>query len=188
MSVARLLTVLFSLCLHVGMAGILYFFSGDIPASGERVYHVSLAEVAGEDLNAANPDAPGLPPAEAPAPEVAPSSPEAETAGKPEVNVVSPTPKKEAESDTQLRKKRRNPAEGKQTSSSAPAAETQAPGGVNSFSGNMGGVDAYQLDAVDERPSIVKRVVPEYPDRAHRLRVEGKVDIQIVVDVSGHPK
>lgn len=49
-------------------------------------------------------------------------------------------------------------------------------------------MSAYAEDAVDQRPSISRRVMPEYPDRARRMNMQGQVVVQLVVDVSGNPQ
>ncbi|MFZ5813279.1 MAG: energy transducer TonB [Thermodesulfobacteriota bacterium] len=46
---------------------------------------------------------------------------------------------------------------------------------------------AYGPDAVDERPSVLRRVEPRYPEQARRRREEGKVLVRLVVDAQGRP-
>ncbi|WP_310598880.1 TonB family protein [Desulfobulbus sp.] len=52
----------------------------------------------------------------------------------------------------------------------------------------FGGVAAYKADHVDQRPSIARRVSPEYPLKARRMEVEGEVMVQLVVDKAGQPQ
>lgn len=47
---------------------------------------------------------------------------------------------------------------------------------------------AYKMEQVDERPSIARRAAPEYPKRAKRMSIQGRVGVQVVVDTSGKPK
>lgn len=53
---------------------------------------------------------------------------------------------------------------------------------------NIGGLAAYDVDSVDQRPSIASRVLPEYPSKARRMNVQGRVFVRLVVDASGSPK
>jgi protein TonB len=52
----------------------------------------------------------------------------------------------------------------------------------------FGGLSAYEQDHVDQRPSISRRVTPEYPARAKRMNVEGTVVVELVVDAAGLPR
>ena len=47
---------------------------------------------------------------------------------------------------------------------------------------------AYDNDALDQRPSITRRVAPEYPTKARRMNVQGTVTVQLVVDTAGKPR
>ncbi|WP_296934487.1 energy transducer TonB [uncultured Desulfovibrio sp.] len=51
----------------------------------------------------------------------------------------------------------------------------------------MGGFDAYACDVLDQRPSITRRIEPEYPPRARRMNIQGSVKVRLVVDASGQP-
>jgi len=52
---------------------------------------------------------------------------------------------------------------------------------------SFGGVQADEANAVDERPSVLRGVVPEYPSQARRMRQEGRVLVRVVVDEQGSP-
>ncbi len=52
----------------------------------------------------------------------------------------------------------------------------------------IGGIMAFDTKQVDTLPSIVKRASPEYPNRARRMNIQGKVMVQLVVDTAGNPK
>ncbi|MDR3175018.1 MAG: energy transducer TonB [Desulfovibrio sp.] len=41
---------------------------------------------------------------------------------------------------------------------------------------------------MDQRPSVSRRVKPEYPTRARRMSIEGTVMVELVVDTAGLPK
>jgi len=47
---------------------------------------------------------------------------------------------------------------------------------------SFGGMQAYDANAVDERPSVLREVVPEYPSQARRMRQEDRV-----LDEQGSP-
>ncbi|MDR2604276.1 MAG: energy transducer TonB [Desulfovibrio sp.] len=73
--------------------------------------------------------------------------------------------------------------------STQPQGETSA-ASVRVASGRrqFGGLSAYDQDHVDQRPSISRRVAPEYPSRARRMSIEGTVMVELVVDAVGLPK
>lgn len=52
----------------------------------------------------------------------------------------------------------------------------------------VGGMQAYEADAVDERPSVVRGVRPEYPDKARRRNIEGRVLVRVLIDTQGQPR
>jgi protein TonB len=52
----------------------------------------------------------------------------------------------------------------------------------------FGELSAYEQDHVDQRPSISRRVTPEYPAKAKRMNIEGSVIVELVVDAAGLPK
>jgi len=85
---------------------------------------------------------------------------------------------------------RKPPAE----QASAPSAEAAAPAppAAAAPSGDapltIGGFAAYGEDAVDQPPSVTAQVAPEYPQRARRMNIEGRVDIRLVVDEAGKPQ
>ena len=47
---------------------------------------------------------------------------------------------------------------------------------------------AYETDDVDQRPSVVKNARVEYPRKARRLGLSGRVVVQLVVDTEGKPQ
>ena len=52
----------------------------------------------------------------------------------------------------------------------------------------IGGLMAYETDDVDQRPSVVKNARVEYPRKARRLGLSGRVVVQLVVDTEGKPQ
>ncbi|MDR3176816.1 MAG: TonB family protein [Desulfovibrio sp.] len=52
----------------------------------------------------------------------------------------------------------------------------------------IGGLAAYDADAVDRRPVVSRRVLPEYPEKARRQGVRGRVEVRLIVDASGNPR
>jgi protein TonB len=193
----RCLTLLFSVCLHSTIAGILFLFSADQQAETERVYHVALAEFVSPSIarEAPAPEVPEPaveampPPPPAPEPEVIPPAldPIPEPPKVPEAEILStlkptlpvrtrPMPKP---APTVARPSTQPQGE-------APAAPVQAASGPRSR--QFGGLSAYDQDHVDQRPSISKRVAPEYPSRAKRMSIEGTVMVELVVDTDGLPE
>lgn len=207
--VVRTSTVLFSVVLHGSLAGALCQFSGEPSAGEEPVYHVSLAEFAPPPQPsaplpveaAAEPPAP--PPADpepAPPPEPTPPPiPEPEAAPAPpppapEIKKVSPRKQKETARPEKKRPTRPQPQSVPQEGPPAqapPRAPSPASGGApkeGPAPGQVGGILAYKSNQVDQRPSIAKRITPDYPIRARRMNIEGKIVVQAVIDTSGYPK
>ncbi|GAB1253975.1 energy transducer TonB [Desulfovibrio falkowii] len=75
--------------------------------------------------------------------------------------------------------KTRPPAAGRPAVSSAPAGPVPR---------NVERLSTYDNDALDQRPSITRRVAPEYPTKARRMNVQGTVTVQLVVDTAGKPR
>lgn len=186
MTWSRLLLIFFSMTLHGAAATVLYLFSGSDAASEERVYHVSLAEFAApppalaESVQAAAPPEPEPepepvpPPAPEPEPEPAPDPPK-----EPEVKAISTKKKPDAPPKEKPKPRKADPK---------PTPPAQAEGPPGPRPSQIGGLSAYKSDHVDQRPSIARRVAPEYPNKAKRMNIEGKVLVQLVVDTSGAPK
>ena len=94
----RCLTLLFSLCLHGIVTGILFLFSTGQQAEAERVYHVALAEFVQPGIvqEVPTPETP-TPIAEVAPPPPPPLAPEAETEPSKEpaskvISTIKPTP------------------------------------------------------------------------------------------------
>ncbi len=186
--------VLFSLALHGLIAGSCLLLAGHETAQTQRVYRVALADFATLAQPAAQPG-PAVPepvqpepvqPAPPPSP---PDPPEQKPAPEPE-----PAPVVQAAKKISPRKTDKKPAEAKKTRPAprpAPRPVSQTPavaaGPVGPSARNVGGISAYDSDHIDQRPGITKRVTPEYPGRARRMNMEGRVLVQVIVDTRGMP-
>ena len=170
----RTSTFLFSIGFHAALFGGLYCFSaqGDTVPE-EQVYHVALAELA-------------VPP---PAAEPVPPPPES----------VKPEPKKEPPKTPKISpRKKKETAAPRKVASETPPPPPAAPRSVAlpqavHASGTprpirIGGLMAYETDDVDQRPSVVKNARVEYPRKARRLGLSGRVLVQLVVDTEGRPQ
>ena len=190
-SFANLPTLLFSLGLHGALFGSMYFFAVNAPEPAEQVYHVSLAELA-PPVPPEQP-APPSPPPEEPVPPPPPPPPPPEVKPQPapppppEVKRISP--KKDKRKPVEKPKEKPKPVPPPPPPARpAPAAPAQATRPAGPHPTNVGGLQAYKTSQVTERPSIAKRVTPEYPPMARRQNLEGRVVVQFVVDKSGAPR
>ena len=188
-----------SLGMHALLLGGLLLLGREAPSTKERVYRVTLAEfapAAGSPLTA--PAAPAV--AEKPAqPEPAPQKPDAHPAkpapSKPEAKKISPI-KNETAVPRESVSPAKPPLSTAQSVPSAPAPATTAATTLQAGSAGsagpqprtVGGIDAYACDVLDQRPSITRRVEPEYPTRARRMSIQGSVRVRLVVDSSGQPR
>lgn len=189
MVVRRLLFLLFSFCVHGTAVGALFFFAGHETVMEEQVYRVVLAELAPPETPVAEPveqPPPPPPPPVPPKPESAPPAPapEPKAVEQPKSKKISVKKKNDAP-------KAERPQPVPPAPQPAPAAP-QPPAPTHQHMGpqpqQVGALAAYRSDHVDQRPSIARRVEPEYPVKAKRMEVEGEVMIQLVVDKAGHPQ
>lgn len=170
----------FSLCAHGLLLVGMLLLAHTQTVSQEKVYRVALAEMASAPSLPQPPAAvepPALPSPPAPKVEDSPAKPAPEVP-KPDVKKIGP--KKQ---DTPIKKPQPvtppvqpNPQVAPQTTAAGPQAR------------NIGGLNAYESDALDQRPGITKRVEPEYPAKARRMNIQGKVAVQMVIDTSGMPR
>jgi protein TonB len=175
-----------SVLLHGSIIGAIVAFSSISPVPEERAYRVALAEFSAPATPTAVPGPP-LPQPEPKKPEnsepvIEPPKPNplAERASEPKVKNITTkkaTEKKKPAGETQ-------PA----ASPSPPAPAQAASADLAGPTLHIGDLAAYDADAVDQRPSIAGRIVPEYPHKAQRLNIQGKVFVRLVVDTSGRPK
>lgn len=178
-----------SVLLHAGVAGLALAFSSGGLSRDEQVYRVTLAEFAASAASSPSPASPSpapVPQAETPKPEPA----------KPEPEIKKPPESKTKTINTRKKIQKTKPKQEEQPSAPVQPASTGAgeTAGTGESAGpagpslNIGGLAAYGIDAVDQRPSIARRVVPEYPATARRMGVEGKVVVRLVVDAAGKPR
>ncbi len=179
--------VLFSVLLHATLATAVLAWPGTSEPLPPKVYEVTLAEFAGGPQAAApappqeTPEPPRpAPPPPKPQPKPQPKKEKAISARK--EATAKPAPQEPQPEEPQPQAE--TPAQ-EAPPSSAPA---QAAGGSGHGPRNVGGFLAYDSDKVDTRPSVLRRVVPEYPAQARRLHQEGRVLVRLVVDEQGQPQ
>lgn len=167
--------LLFSLAIHGLIIGGSLFLAREQNMKTDRVYRVALA-----DFVQPVQEQPVLPPQPAPVqpePEVPPPPPEEPGKVEPVQEVVKKiSPKKSA----------KKPADPKPVKP-APPPPSPAPAVTGPQARNIGGISAYDSDKLDQRPRITKRAAPEYPIRARRMNIEGRVIVQVIVDKQGMP-
>lgn len=199
----RCVAIAFSLLLHgsIVTAGFLFVNAETVPE--EKIYRVSLAEFApaqssstqGEGGTAA--PAPVEPQPETPVrpvePEVNPPPPKPTPVVTPKPTPVRSVPQAQRRREQMRPQETESEATQASVPESQPSEPLQNPEGTGSGTTRggprrIGDLSAYAEDAVDQRPSISRRVMPEYPDRAKRMNMQGQVVVQLVVDVSGKPQ
>lgn len=177
-----------SVLLHGSIVGAVLAFSSGDSTPEERTYRVTLAEFSAPAIPAA-PSAPPQPQPEPPKPEPPKPEPVIEPPKPEPVAKKPPEPKDRKISTKKTEEKKRAVEETQPTAALPPSAPVQTerswPAGPAM---TIGGLAAYEVDAVDQRPAIAKRVLPEYPQKARRMSVQGKVFVRLVVDTAGQPK
>lgn len=199
MSSRTLASVLASILFHGALVGGVLVLSGEKPVAEEKVYSVMLVDVLvpSSETVAASPGPEPVLPAADPAAELQPAPEET----KPEVAEEGPKPiaartrpAKKPEPPKQAAPKPSEPQPRRDTQAkaspalsgdSSPQTAQPSQAGPSIF---IGGLAAYAEDAVDERPFITRRVLPEYPSRARRMNVQGRAEIRLIIDSSGLPK
>lgn len=194
----RTSTFLFSVGFHAALFGGLYCFSaqGDTVPE-EQVYHVALAELAVPAPAPAAPPAPAAEPVPPPASEPEPVPPIPEPEVKPEPKKEPPqtpkiSPRKKKETAAPRKAKTPPPPPAAPRPAALPQAVSEAPASGHASGtprpSRIGGLMAYETDDVDQRPSVVKNARVEYPRKARRLGLSGRVVVQLVVDTEGKPQ
>lgn len=201
--VHRASTFAFSLLLHGSIVTAGFFFTNAEVSPEEKVYRVSLAEFAPAQAPAMSDQeslTASIPTEQPPETPVKPVEPEIVSPPPKPIPAVTPKPAPtRSVPQTQQRREHTRPQETAvrtprtDAPEPQPAAPPQNPAGSGSGTlqggpRTIGGLSAYTEDAVDQRPSISRRVMPEYPDRARRLNMQGQVVVQLVVDISGKPQ
>ena len=178
--VANSFPLAFSLCTHGLLLAGMLLLAHTQTVSKEKVYRVALAELAPAP---SQPQAPAAVETPAPLPEPTPKVEDTPAKPAPEIpkaDVKKISPKK---SDTPIKKPQ--PVAPPVQPNPQPAPQT-APAGPQAR--NIGGLNAYETDVLDQRPGITRRVEPEYPAKARRMNIQGKVAVQMVIDTSGMPR
>ncbi len=178
--VANSIPLAFSLCTHGLLLASMLLFAHTQTVSHEKVYRVALAEMA------STPSLPQPPAAVEPPAPTPPPPPKVESSPvKPAPEVPKPDVKKISPKKSDIPAKKSQPVTPPVQPSTQVAPQTTAAGPqAKSF----GGLNAYESDVLDERPGITRRVEPEYPAKARRMNVQGKVAVQMVIDTSGMPR
>lgn len=184
--------LLFSLTIHGAAAGAVLWFSDQksVPPP-EEIYHVQLAELAPPPVPKPLPPVPQPRPETAEPPKPPPQHVEQPRVQKSEAKKINTKKQKKPEPKAPPPRPQERPAaEMAEPAPPAPgptsqhyAASPPAPAQDASVLGNT----VYQVDKVDQRPAIARRIAPQYPARARRMAVEGKVVVQLVVDREGQP-
>lgn len=185
----RAATAGFSLFLHGAIVATGFLFAGMSSLPEEKVYRVSLAEFApasvavpvAENVTPAPPEpaAPKSPPPPEPTPAPTPPKPEPRPQPRPKTPSVKPVERKPPQTPASSQA-----SEAQQPSTPQATAQpsgTATRGGPRSY----GSMSAYAEDLVDQRPSISRRVMPQYPDSARRRNIEGMVVVRLIVDTEG---
>ncbi|MDD4702107.1 MAG: energy transducer TonB [Desulfovibrio sp.] len=176
---SRWLSLFFSLGMHTLLLGGILFLFNEAPDTTEKVFRVALAEFA-----PAPAPAPALVPAPAP-PSLATVAPPA-----PQVQKTDAQANKSEKAKPAIKKispKKSNKSVAKEQAAPLPPALTPvAPAGPQPRT--IGGLSVYESNVLDQRPSITRRVEPEYPTKARRMNVQGSVNVRLIVDSSGQPR
>ncbi|WP_291301031.1 energy transducer TonB [Desulfovibrio sp. MES5] len=167
------MTLFFSLSMHFLLLGGFVFLAREAPNNAERVYRVALAEFAPAPALTPPPPTAVEPPAPPPPPEPQKSEVQPQKLETPKPDVKKISPKK---SDKPVPKEQ----------AATPPPPPSVPAGPQPRT--VGGFSAYESDTLDQRPSITRRVEPEYPTKARRMNVQGSVKVRLVVDSSGQPR
>lgn len=166
------MTLFFSLSMHFLLLGGFVLIARETPNNAERVYRVALAEFAPAPALTPPPPAAVAPPAPPPPPELQRPEVQPQKLETPKPDVKNISPKK---SDMPVPKEQ----------AAAPPSPPSAPAGPQPRT--VGGFSAFESDTLDQRPSITRRVEPEYPTKARRMNIQGSVSVRLVVDSSGQP-
>lgn len=145
----------FSLGMHALLLGGFLLLARDVTTSTERVYRVALAELAPTPSQPAPVQAAPEPPAPPPQPPEEPQPQPKEAVQE----VLKPLPKPDVK---KISPKKREKAAPKAKPAPTPAVSSAPAGPVPR---NVGGLSAYDNDALDQRPSITRRWRRNIPPR-----------------------
>lgn len=196
----RLRDLVLSVFGHLALAALAFAWPVAQPSAPPRIYEVALAEWspapaggAAAAVSAAPPapqPAQPVPPKPAPKKAAMPREPAPKKAAAPPAErVISARKAQDAQAPAQEEQPEAQSAPSSHAAGAAQATPSASgaggPGGPQLRS--YGGVQAYDDNAVDERPSVLRGAMPEYPQQARRLRQEGRVLVRVVVDEQGSP-
>jgi protein TonB len=97
---------------------------------------------------------------------------------------AQPSPKEKTISARKKKEAHKPPAE--EAAPLRAVAEAHAPAAAEPR--HIGGFAAYGEDDVEQPPSVLVQISPEYPQRARRMSIEGRVEVRLVVDEAGAPQ
>ncbi len=199
----RAATFAFSLLLHGSIVAAGFLIANAEAVPEEKIYRVSLAEFAPAQASVIPREEEKATPAPAEhqpetpiepveQPEVVPPPPKPAPVVTPKPTPARPVPQPQRRREQTRPQHTENKTEQTAVPEPQPAAPSHPPEGTGGTARGgprtIGGLSAYVEDAVDQRPSISRRVMPEYPDRARRMNMQGQVVVQLVVDASGNPQ
>ncbi len=201
----RLVPALFTLGLHAALAGVLLLVPQRGTSAADAVYQVSLANFAAPAVAASRTPSPGEAAARArpcPVPPAPVEQSVAPAAQVPEEKIISVKKAAESEKKSPAPKTAARPQPAKPPAresagpetESAPARTLSPDGQAGSGAGTGGGprdIDgfaAYSADTVDQIPAVERKVMPDYPLKARRLDLQGRVVVRLVVDALGEPR
>ena len=179
----RLRDISISVLGHAALAATVLAWPLSAPPAPPVIYEVALADMAPASAGASAPPAPQAalpaPPKPTPHKTVPPPAERVISAHKAQ-DAAAPAPAPAPATE-------QPPASPASSSSGSPAAQGQGGGRSGPQMSNFGGVSAYDANSVDERPSVLRGAMPEYPQQARRMRQEGRVLVRVVVDEQGSP-
>jgi protein TonB len=179
----RLRDISISVLGHAALAATVLVWPLSAPPAPPVIYEVALADMAPAPSGAS---APSAPQAASPAP---PKPTPHKTVPQPAERVISAHKAQDAAAPAPAP----TPTEQPPASSAPPGPASPSAQGVigggrpGAQMRNFGGVSAYDANSVDERPSVLRGAMPEYPHQARRMRQEGRVLVRVVVDEQGSP-
>ena len=184
---SRGLPLLFSLGMHVLLLGGILLLPSGVPDHTEKVFRVALVEFAPAPAISTSPSVAIEPPAPPSAePQVQKPHAQAHTIDAPKPDIKRPSPKTSNKPVVQKQAATLPPPPPAPIIPSGPQPAPIASSGPQPRT--IGGISVYESDVLDLRPSITRRVEPEYPTRARRMNVQGSVNVRLVVDSSGQPR
>jgi protein TonB len=131
---------------------------------------------------------PPLPPLPLPLPEEKPIS--AKT--RPDAPPKTPAPHRKPTPRRQTKTPTARPAQQEKSAAAQAAGAGESTGMVETAAASglrqVGGFAAYNADAVDQAPAIARKILPDYPVKARRLDLQGRVIVRLVVDTAGNPQ